>query len=207
MAPRDKARIVANTREMLAMAEHGYAEAIGADPRRRRPGLMNLFTYGRSVTLAMQTMKHTDPDFDAWYAQAAQDPLMNYFNKIRTDVTHEGELATSNYTVIGEHGEVNMGDLMRTMMRDAPPNTAGVFLGDNLGGNGWMVEMPDGTTEKVYFDLPEGADARSELLLVDPPTQHDGQPIGDTSIANIGVLYLGTLREIVSEFETRFQEP
>ena len=37
-----------------------------------------------------------------------------------------------------------------------PPGATSFFIGDELGGTGWEVPQPDGSTEKVlYFDLPE----------------------------------------------------
>jgi hypothetical protein len=207
---RDKERIFANTREMLELARAGLADATGPDPRRRRPGLMNLFTYGRSVTLAIQTMRNTDPGFEDWWRpyqdRMAGDSLMRYFNNRRTDIVHEGELRTGSYTVIGSQGPVDMGALMQELSRDAPPNTESIFLGDPLGGNGWEVRMPDGTLEKVYFDLPQTADVTSGLTLDDPPTEHDGQAIADPSIQNLGQLYIDVLTRTVEDFIARFSE-
>lgn len=57
---------------------------------------------------------------------------------------------------------------------------------------------------KCTFDLPDGVDVKSELRLSDPPTEHNGQRIVDTSIANLGKLYIQTLGQIVDEFEVRF---
>jgi hypothetical protein len=207
--PRQRQQIFANTREMLSMAEAGLSDAISRDPRRRRPGLMNLFTYGRSVTMTIQTMKNTDPAFKEWWApyqtRMSADPLMRYFNTARTNVLHEGELTATTSTVIGAQGPVNIAALMQDLSRHAPPNTIGTFFGEGrTGGNGWEVRMPDGSTEKVYFDLPGNVDVKSELLLPDPPTEHNGERITDTSIANLGNLYIETLRQIVDEFETRF---
>jgi len=207
---RNKARVISNTREMLDMARSGLADATGADPRKRRPGLMNLFTYGRSVTLTMQTIKSVEPAFEAWWKpyqdKMASDPLMKYFNTTRTEVLHEGELQTSNYTVIGQHGHVDMGRLVRELSQHAPPNTIGTFFGDQHGGNGWEVLMPDGTKQTVYFQLPEGIDVESGVQLPDPPDEHDGQPITDKSIANLGNLYVSTLARTVDEFIARFSE-
>jgi hypothetical protein len=193
------------------MARAGLTDATGADPRKRRPGLMNLFTYGRSVTLTMQTMKGVDPAFDAWWKpyqeQMAADPLMSYFNTTRTDIIHAGELRTSNYTRIGSEGAppVDIGKLMAEINAHAPPNAVRTFFGDQLGGNGWLVQMPDGTQETVYFDLPEGT-PDSGLHLPDAPIEHNGQPITDPSIRNLGGLYLTTLSRIVDEFIARFSE-
>jgi hypothetical protein len=167
---------------------------------------MNLFTYGRSVTFTLQTMKHADPAFEAWWKpyqdKMAGDPLMKYFNTSRTDILHEGELQTVNHTVL----DGDIGKLMRELSQHAPPNTTSTFFGDQHGGNGWNVRMPDGSTQTVYFELPEGAPIESWLELPNPPEEHDGQPITDTSIANLGHLYVDTLATIVDEFVSRFAE-
>jgi hypothetical protein len=174
---------------------------------------MNLFTYGRSVTLVMQTMKNTDPEFTAWYAPhkkwLANDPLMTYFNKTRTDILHGGELDTPNFTRFGgKTGQpVDMGRVKRYLDAHAPPNTIGTFLGDTLGGDGWIVQQPDGSTARVYFQLPDDVDIRSGLMLKDPPSQHDGHTITDTSIANLGRIYIEALDRLVTEFADRFGEP
>jgi hypothetical protein len=158
--------------------------------------------------MTIQTMKNTDPAFASWWepyqVRMKTDPLMQFFNKTRTEVLHEGELATSNYTVIGAEGPVDMGAVMQELSRHAPPNTVATFLGDQLGGDGWEVRMPDGSIEKVYFLLPGNVDITSGLQLVDPPDQHDGEPITDTSIANLGRLYIAALTKTVDEFISRF---
>jgi hypothetical protein len=158
--------------------------------------------------MAIQTMKHLDPGFEDWWKpyqdKMAVDPLMRYFNQTRTDILHEGELQTTNYTVVGRRGPVDIGQLMRELNQHAPPNTIGTFLGDQYGGNGWEVRMPDGTTEKVYFQLPAELDIESGLQLPNPPTEHYGQPITDTSLANVGHLYVTTLAAVVDEFVARF---
>jgi hypothetical protein len=57
-----------NAREMLEMARRGLANATSDDPTERRPGIMNLATFSRSVTFVLQRLRTTDPDFDEWYA-------------------------------------------------------------------------------------------------------------------------------------------
>jgi hypothetical protein len=168
---------------MLAMTEVGYADAISEDPRRRRPGLLNLFTYGRNATMALQTMKSLDDGFAEWWRpyqeKMASDPLMHYFNRTRTEIEHEGALPTSTVTHI-KHLD---GPILQELDRHAPPNTVSTFFGEGAtGGNGWEVRMPDGSTEKVYFSLPESVGV-STLYLRDPPTQHDDQPISESRTA------------------------
>lgn len=202
---RDKAQIIANTQEMLGWARSGLADATGSDPRRRRAGWANLVNHGRHLTNAMQTMKSADPGFAAWWkpyqGMMSTDPLMKFFNKARVGTVHTGELKTSPVTYIGS---LDSGELMRKLGDSAPPNSVGLFLGDELGGNGWRVQMPDGSIESVYFDLPESIDVTSWLTVSDAPDQHEGKPITDKSLANLGGLYLATLERMVSEFSARF---
>ena len=191
------------------MAEAGRADAVSENPAKRRPGLMNLFTYGRTVTLTIQTMRSIDPEFDVWWKpyqdKMASDKLMRYFNTTRTEIIHEGILNTSTSMVIGGSGPVNMGALFHELTKHAPPNTVRVFLGEgSTGGNGWEVRMPDGSTTKLYFSLPDSFDIKSELRLPEPPTHHDGKLITDTSAANLATLYIDSLRQIVRDFETRY---
>jgi hypothetical protein len=204
-----KSEVFANVREMLAMAEAGFKDATSSDPTRRRPGLMNLITYGRSVTFAIQTIKNLVTGFDEWWNPYQQrmrdDPLMKYFNETRNTISKEGSLKTSTTTVIGASGPVNLGALMAQLQRDAPPNTVSTFLGEgSTGGNGWNVKMPDGSIDKVYFALPEGIDIKSDLHMPDPPKSHDNKPITDTSAPNLARLYIESLREIVNEFEEKW---
>jgi hypothetical protein len=203
---RTREQVIANTRELLDMARAGLGDATGVDPRKRRPGLMNLFTYGRSTTLAMQRMKSIDPAFEAWWKPHQErfgaDPLMRYFNERRVDVIHAGELHTAAYGRIGHFDAA----VAQKLNRHAPPNTIGMFFGDQLGGDGWIVRLPDGSDEKVYFQLPEDIDIETGLALLDPPTEHDGKPIADMSIAGIGAVYVNALTTLVEEFSVRFAE-
>ncbi len=203
-AGRGKPKIIANTREMLSMAEVGFAEATGKDPRKRRAGLMNLCTYGQAVLATIQTMRNTDPNFQAWWEaksnEIGADPLMSHFKYLREKVGHEGSLETTNRTIVGAHGPVDMGALWRELRKHAPPGTTRIFLGDEIGGDGYEVAG----VGKVYFTLPDSFDVKSTLELPDLPVQHDGQTITDASIANLGTLYLDSLRTLVSEFVGKF---
>jgi hypothetical protein len=128
---------------------------------------------------------------------------MRFANDARNAILKEGSLATSNYTYVEHLDGDNLAEFSR---QHSPPGTVSTFIGDQLGGNGWEVQMPDGSIQKVYLDLPDqpGLSVTSWLGFVDPPTHHDGSPITDTSLANIGALYVGTLVHLVEEFAMRF---
>jgi hypothetical protein len=144
---------------MLQMTEAGYADAISPDPRRRRPGLMNLFTYGRSVTMAMLTMKRLDDRFAEWWApfqaKMTNDPLMSYFNTKRTDVVHEEDLQVSTSTYIS-HLDSGM---IEELNRHAPPGTIGTFFGE--GTTGGM-----GGKSRCQTEAPRRCTFRSPTTLV-----------------------------------------
>lgn len=206
-APRQKWIVFRNVQEMLAMAESGYSDSISPDPTRRRPGLMNLFTYGRSVTMAIQTIKSLDAGFDEWWKpyqdEMAKDSLMKYFNTARTDILHEGALPVS-VTI-----QANLDpSKMAQMKAHEPPGTVFTFYGEaGTGGSGWVVTLPDGSGAKVYSSLPEDLGAvRSLLHLPNPPTHHNGAPVYDDSVKHLGGLYIAALGRIVSEFEARFKD-
>ena len=60
-----------------------------------------------------------------------------------------------------------------------PPEGAnGFFIGDNLGGSGWEVYLPDGSTEKYYVAMLDEIQSQIQVNLhfPDPPKRHDGQP-------------------------------
>jgi hypothetical protein len=200
----NRQQVVARTTEMLEMAKTGLRDVLSPDPSRTRAGAMNMLTYGRSVTFTMQTIKGLDPDFEDWwrpYQEAmAADPLMAYCNDARVAVVHKGHLTSSNVTRIGMNAPVNLGELQRRLMANAPPGTTGMFLGDHLGGNGWIVEG----VGHVYFELPDDLDVQSGLEFENPPVEHDGQPITDASIGHIGQLYIDKLSQVVDGFKARY---
>ena len=170
---------------------------------------MNMITYGRTTTLTLQTMKHTDEGFTGWYApwqaKFAEDPLMAYFNQSRTAIIHEGHLHVSTVTSIGARGGLDPIKMLEEMNQYAPPGTEEAFI-DNQCRSGWRVRMPDGSLQSVYFAMPEGVDITTEFEFRDAPDVHFGQPIPDPSVTTVGGLYLDTLGTVVSEFIARFSQ-
>ena len=71
-------------------------------------------------------------------------------------------------------------------------------MGDRLGGSGWEVEMPDGTIEHLYVELPAEI-GKSWLELKNAPTEHDDSSIPDASIDTLGTLYLDALSDLMND--------
>lgn len=61
----------------------------------RRLAAKGVITFGRSVTLALQTMGNAEPRFKEWYApyveELSADPLFSFFKNKRNGIVHETE--------------------------------------------------------------------------------------------------------------------
>jgi hypothetical protein len=200
-----KQDVLRKTHEMLATAQRGLEDLTGDDPTRRFPGLYNVATFGRSVTLVLQNMRTVDRlAFNAWYApfQAEMDGdrLMGYFTSLRNEILKEGPPHLANRT---ETRNLDMRDLA-PLISNPPPGGKNWFVGDERGGSGWIVELPDGSHAKYYMRLPPEIDMRFSLHTPDAPIEHLGQPLEDTSVQTLSTLYVAYLTRLVTAAEAHF---
>ena len=91
MAP---SQVVTRSSTMLRMVAQGLRDMRDADHDRLLFGFLGIVVFGRSMTLVMQNLRtHDRAAFDVWYAPWQQemqaDPLMKYFNDLRTKVVHQ----------------------------------------------------------------------------------------------------------------------
>jgi hypothetical protein len=198
--------ILRDARATLGTAELGLSDLLNGPPDRRLPGLRNLITFGRAVTNVLQNLRSTESGFDKWYApfrdKMAADPLMKHFYDLRSVVLKEGVLGTMPSAHIRE---MYMPDFLERMGPE-PPGATGFFMGDQTGGSGWEVVLPDGSTEKYYVEVPEEI-AVVRLRFPDPPSEHLGQPLRDQSVENLASLYMDYLRSLVGDASRRFGQP
>jgi hypothetical protein len=61
------------------------------------------------------------------------------------------------------------------------------------------VDLPDGTTDTHYVELPADADVWASLRPSRRPHEHLGQPITSTDAPTLAGLYLGDLRRMVED--------
>ena len=156
MTHRETDDVLRKARGVYDMARAGLADLLGPDPKRRTPGFWNAATFGRNVTFVLQNLRSIDAaGFDVWYTvrQDAMraDPLLQYFKKLRTVIEKRGGPETGSSV----HIEYMSTDDLAPLMANPPLNARSFFIGDQLGGSGWGIEMPDGTTERYYVALPE----------------------------------------------------
>jgi len=201
--PPTVADIIARAEQVLKVAEQGLKDLIEGPPERKFAGLMNLIVFGRAVTNVLQNLRSIKRDFDDWYAhyreEMKNDPLMRYFYRLRSKILKEGILETSTHVYIRKLRIPE--DLIK--LGPPPPNAKGFFIGDEHGGSGWKIQLPDGSVEKYYVELP--ADIASvSLHFPDAPEYHLGQKIDDTSIPNLAKLYIRYLRRLIAAAKKRF---
>jgi hypothetical protein len=93
-------QIVARAGTMMRMAQQGLRDMQESDHDRILLGFLGIVVFGRSMTFAMQNLRsHDQLAFDSWYArwqlEMKGDPLMRYFNDLRTMVIHHAAPAIS----------------------------------------------------------------------------------------------------------------
>jgi hypothetical protein len=197
-------QILEDVQRTLDTAELGFA-VFAKQKANRLSGLMNLTVFGVSVTCVLQNLRSTETDFDKWYigyeTEMETDPLMKYFWNLRSEILKEGKLSTAAATHIKQWG----GDFSRI---PPPPNNVKVknfFMGDQLGGNGYEIELADGSVQKYHVDVPSDI-GKSWLLFPDGPTMHLGRKLRDTSIQTVSRLYLDYLQRMVKDAKAKFRK-
>jgi len=203
--PPTKDEVLRRTREMLAPAQRGLSDLQDHNASLRPAGIYNVAVFGRSVPLVLENMRSVDrPGFNQWYeryeAEMASDPVMSYFTGLRNEILKEGPPAPTASAYI-EH--LDGADIAR-LTDSPPPGAKGFFIGDSLGGSGWEIEMPDSKTAKFYVQIPPSIRVKTSLHLPDPPNEHRGKTLADTSIESLAGLYLAYLEKLVADAEDHF---
>lgn len=208
MAERTVASVLDDAAQTLQTAEWGLADLTGADPRRRRSGLRNLVVFGRAVTNVLQNLRTVVgvQEFNEWYEpwqkKMREDELLKYFYRLRTEILKEGALQTTTSVHIAN---LHARDL-QPIMQNPPPGAKGFFIGDQLNGSGWEVELPDGSLTKYYVVLPDSIQNQITMRFhfVDAPRTHGGQPLQDPAVEQLAQLYITYLRKLVAEARAQF---
>lgn len=180
------------TRQMLDFARLGAEDFHGSGDR-KLPGLYTAVTSGRSVTFVLQKLTGRAAGFALWYAniqaELKADPVARWFVELRNRIEKEGTHGPSSSEIY--INRLDSGDLMS----QAPPNTTGMFIGDQLGRSGWNVLLDDGSEATVFFKLPASV-GWSKLMIEDAPNGF--------STEDLLALWLNRLNSIVVEAEQRF---
>jgi hypothetical protein len=87
-----------------------------------------------------------------------------------------------------------------------PPGTINTVVGDGSDGfsSYHRIQLPDGTEDRYYFQLPKGNEIILKTLFNDPPKTHLGKDISGFTAEDICELYVDYLRRIVSDARKQF---
>jgi hypothetical protein len=192
--------VLARTRETLRTAELAAADLEHVEAMRRVPAMRNVIVWGRAVTNVLQGLRGKVDGFDDWYepwrAEMASDPLLRFLYRQRSEILKTGtDPSLSNITHVASFSTEDL--------PQAPQNARSFFIGDQHGGTGWEVELPDGSTERVYVSLPE-SQARSWVEFAELPETHLGAAIENRTLRGVCELYLAYLRRLVDAAERAF---
>jgi hypothetical protein len=195
--------ILAASKQMLTNAQMGLRNVKSADPTQRVPGLHNVIVFGRAVTIALQRLRSVVEGFDEWYGEAlpAKDPLLIYMNRARNAILKQAETPRLSTHVVVRNFD---GNPSRMFSGEPPQGATGVFVGDLLGGSGWLVRLPDGTQETYYAELSPFFEGTVTLHFQNGPTEFMGQPVTDSTVAGIASSYVAMLERVITEAEHRF---
>lgn len=196
--------VLVRTEQTLETAKHGFDDLVSKNKVRRFTGLRNLIVFGRSVTFVLQNLKSVvgKDRFDSWYEphqeSMKQDVVMKYFVKLRNELEKQGRLPVSSSARIHNFSS----DMISKYKQ--PPGTVGFFIGDQLGGSGFEVELPDGTKEKYYVEIPSSV-AEVTQHFNELPVPDDNELKAQT-IEQLSEFFLNTLEALLDNARKEFLE-
>jgi hypothetical protein len=194
---KDVQAIIVKAEETLQTARFGYDDLTSGNRSRRFSGIRNLVVFGRSVTFVLQNLKTPvgEEAFNAWYEPLQEkmksDVLMKYFVTLRNEILKQGKLPVSTSASIN----ISPGDMAK--LGTPPPGTSGFFIGDQAGGSGWEIELPDGSKEKYYVEIPESM-AKVQQHFSELPVPEDDE-LKRKPIEELCEYYLRELESILDD--------
>jgi hypothetical protein len=200
---RSTQEILRDSEAALDTAFFGLEDLLQGDGGRRLAGLRNVVVWGRAFTNILQNLRSTEPSFDAWYkpivSEMQHDALLRFFYVLRSTLLKRGGTPTTTSLHIKQfYFPMDM-----ARFGPPPPSAKGFFMGDQTGGCGWEVVLPDGSTDKFYVDLP--ADIGTvDLVMQDAPHTHLGNELADASVIRLATAHLNYFRAVLQRAKEKF---
>lgn len=197
--------VLGNLKMTLEMAHYGLKDLTSKDPKYRELGLRNLAMHGRSVTFVLQNLKNLEPDFEDWYREIQTEmkssDLCRFFLNLRNEIEKQGVVRERSISAQIDHFST---DMLHRLPRPDNVKITGFFMGDQLGGSGWEIELPDGTKDKFYLELPESM-IKVSTHFTEIKGSHLGTPLEGKTVEELGSMYYKYLSEIVSKAIYKFK--
>lgn len=205
MSKKTTREILRNAEDTLVTAKHGLMDLKNSSAERKLPGLRNLIVFGRAVTNVLQNLRSTEGDhFENWYVpfqeEMQSDPVMRYFYKLRSIILKQGTLnvQTSMY--------LNSFDSQLDMRKFGvpPKNAKSFFMGDEIGGSGWEVQISESETEKYYVDFPADI-GKVSMFFPDFSSYNTSDDNLDNSVESYSDYYFNYLSKMVKDAKKTFK--
>ena len=194
--------VIVKAEETLQTARYGFEDLTCGNRQRRFSGIRNLEVFGRSVTFVLQNLKTPvgEAAFDERYGpiqeQKKGDVLMRYFVTLRNEILKQGKLPVSTSASIS----MNSNDMAK--LGTPPPGAKSFFIGDQAGASGWEIELPDGSKEKYYVEIPESM-AKVQQHFSEHPVPDDDE-LKKKSIEELCKYYLEKLEAVLDSARKSF---
>lgn len=165
-------------RDALDTAFQGFF-LVKDQPARRMAGFRNVIVFGSFVRDRLESLPSLDGDFDKWLKGVRKEfkasVVMRLFTELRAEIRkREAAGVDSKARVVGFNYPADVPKLGKR-----PLHARELFMGDNLGGVGWEIEVLPGTIEKYYAILPAAYGTVEEFLSFTAvvQTSRDPRPI------------------------------
>ncbi|WP_431798908.1 hypothetical protein [Halobacillus andaensis] len=192
-------QVLENAYSTLEMAKLGLIDLKSDHPKYRDLGLRNLAINGRSVTFIIQNLRNIEEDFDEWYDEIQHEmkssELCVFFKDLRNEIEKQGKVKRASNSVFIQHFST---DILNRLPRPENVKIISFFMGDELGGSGWEIELPDGRKDKFYLDLPNSIITVNRYFS-NPPKNHLGLNLEGKTIEEVSEIYFDYLSEVVSK--------
>jgi hypothetical protein len=178
-------QILSNAIAAWNEAEMGRRDLIyNPDAARKYAGISILVIKGRASTQLLNKLKSTEETYGDWWAPHAEtletDPLMKYFNNLRSAILKEG--------------------LPQPVTAELISSLDGSVIADvAVGGDSHGIWISGGLRHEIKKDIelnPQSVRLRA-FRLPNPPTHHLETPISDTTMEKLGTMYLRFLRDTI----------
>lgn len=183
------------TRETLDTAFQGYF-VLKDHAARRTAGFRNVIIFGNAVRKVLEELPSDGGEFDKWFKPIRKEfktsVLMKLFAELLAEIRkRETERIGSTARVVGFNYPADVPKLGKR-----PAHAHEFFMGDEIGGIGWEVELRPGVIEKYYAILPAAYGTVEEFLSFTAVVQtaRDPRPIDATKVSE---QYIHTLEKVL----------
>jgi hypothetical protein len=184
-----------HARDALDAAFQGYF-VVKDQPTRRMAGFRNVIVFAEIVREALENLPGDGGEFDKWYKPVRKEfrasTVTRLFAELYAEIRkREAAGVDSKARVVGFNYPADVPKLGKR-----PAHARELFMGDELGGVGWAVEVLPGVVEKYYAILPAAYGTVEEFLSFTAvvQTSRDPRPI---DAARVCEQYIVMLEKIV----------